>query len=114
MTAPPKRLMGRLIGGVLPKDGVLCSDTWRAFGKVAERRGLRHEPINFHQGEKVRDGAWHIQNANARHSRLKGWIGHFRGVATKYLPNYLAWHHVLDRKPRLRDDREWLRLAVNS
>lgn len=102
------------IGEALPADGVLCSDTWRAFGVVAEQRGLRHEPINFHQGEKVRDKTWHIQNANARHSRLKGWIGRFNGVATKYLANYLAWHHVLDQKPYHRDDREWLRLAINS
>lgn len=102
------------IGKALPRDGVLCGDTWRAFGKVADKRGLRHETINFHQGEKVRETTGHIQNANARHSRLKGWIGRFNGVATKYLPNYLAWHHILDRKPYPRDDREWLRLAVNS
>ena len=102
------------IGEVLPSDGILCSDSWRAFGVVAEKRRLRHEPINFHQGERVRDKTWHIQNANARHSRLKGWVAGFRGVATKYLPNYLAWHHVLDRKPAQRQEREWLQLAVNS
>ncbi|MEZ5826601.1 MAG: hypothetical protein R3C97_18290 [Geminicoccaceae bacterium] len=49
-----------------------------------------------------------------RHSRLKAGIAAFNGVATKYLPNYLAWHHVLDRKPDATDHREWLRLAINS
>jgi transposase-like protein len=28
--------------------------------------------------------------------RLKRWIERFRGVATKYLPNYLVWHRRID------------------
>jgi hypothetical protein len=103
-----------VIGDVLPEDAVLCTDTWRAFGVVAKNHGLRHEPINFYKGERVRDRTWHIQNANARHSRLKGWIAGFKGVATKYLPNYLAWHHVIDAKPQISQHGDWLRLAVNS
>lgn len=102
------------IGKALPPDAVLCSDTWRAFGVVAKNHGLRHEPVNLKQGQRVRDKTWHIQNANARHSRLKAWIADFRGVATKYLPNYLAWHHVIDAKPKSHDHREWLRLAINT
>lgn len=102
------------IGDALPTDGVLCSDMWRAFGVVAARHGIRHEPINLFAGERVRDKTWHIQNANAHHSRLKAWIASFRGVATRYLPNYLAWHHVVDQsKPEL-DNAEWLRLAINT
>ena len=102
------------IGKALPDDAVLCSDTWRAFGVVARRHGVRHEPVNGLQGERVRAKTWHIQNANARHSRLKTWIAGFNGVATKYLPNYLAWHHVLDAKPAKTEPGEWLRLAINS
>jgi transposase-like protein len=102
------------IGEALPADAVLCSDTWRAFGVVASKHSIRHEPINFHQGERVRHKSWHIQNANARHSRLKCWIAGFKGVATKYLPNYLAWHHVLDKRSAALEQGEWLRLAVNS
>lgn len=26
------------------------------------------------------------------HGSIRGWLLHFRGVATRYLPNYLAWH----------------------
>lgn len=104
----------RAIGEALPADAVLCSDTLRAFGVVARKRGIRHEPINARQGARVRDKTWHIQNANARHSRPKSWIASFKGVATKYLPNDLAWHHVLDAKPNITNDREWLRLALNS
>ena len=102
------------IGKELPKDGVLCSGNWRAFGKIARKRRIRHELINFHKGERVRDKTWHIQNANARHGRLKSWIAPFKGVAAKYLANYLAWHHVLDGKSDVPDQREWLRLAING
>ncbi|MEZ5835812.1 MAG: IS1595 family transposase [Geminicoccaceae bacterium] len=102
------------IGASLPADGVLCTDSHAAFRLVADRHGIHHEPVNSRQGEHVRDESWHIQNANARHSRLKSWIAAFNGVATKYLPNYLAWHHVLDKKPDVPDHREWLRLAINS
>ena len=35
-------------------------------------------------------------NINAYHNRLKSWIARFRGVATKYLSNYLGWHRMLD------------------
>ena len=104
----------KAIGASLPADGVLCTDSHAAVGLVASQRGIHHEPVNTRHGERVRDKSWHIQNANARHSRLKSWIAAFNGVATKYLPNYLAWHHVLDKKPEVTDQREWLRLAINS
>jgi hypothetical protein len=32
--------------------------------------------------------------------RLYRWLKPFRGVATKYLPNYLAWHLAIDRPLR--------------
>jgi len=38
----------------------------------------------------------HIKNVNAYHSRLKGWMRRFNGVATKYLDNYLSWYRCLD------------------
>ena len=42
-------------------------------------------------------GNYHINNVNAYDSRLKGWMFRFRGVATKYLDNYLGWHRMLDK-----------------
>lgn len=48
-------------------------------------------------------GAWHIQNVNAYHSRLKTGVRRFYGVATYYLENYLGWFRALDRMPRNHD-----------
>ena len=67
-------------------DAVLCSDGAKAYAAFAAEHGLRHEPINVAAGVRVRDGAFHIQNVNAYHGRLKGWMGRFNGVATRYLP----------------------------
>jgi hypothetical protein len=39
----------------------------------------------------------HIRTARACVIRLKDWILRFRGVATKYLRNYLIWHCIVDR-----------------
>ena len=36
------------------------------------------------------------QNVNGLHSPLKHWINRFKGVASKYLDNYLAWFLFVD------------------
>lgn len=63
---------------------------------VATEMGIEHHALNMTTGLRVR-GAWHIQNGNAYHSRLKGWIGCFHGVATRYLHHYLCWFRAIDR-----------------
>lgn len=45
-------------------------------------------------------GAWHIQNVNAYHGRLKQWLRRFNGVATAYLENYLGWFRLMERTTR--------------
>ncbi|TVP84516.1 MAG: IS1595 family transposase [Alkalicoccus sp.] len=83
------------IGHKLSKENVLCTDAWRAFKTYATEKGM---PIyQFKSDGKVRTkGLYHIQNVNNYHSRLKGWIQRFNGVATKYLNNYLTWFQVLE------------------
>ena len=49
---------------------------------------------------------------NAYDSRLKGWMYRFRGVATKYLGNYLGWHRMLDRYGRKLDPKLCLNEAA--
>jgi transposase-like protein len=41
-------------------------------------------------------GLEHVQSARAYSRRLVRWQARFRGVATKYLDHYLAWHRTLD------------------
>ena len=81
----------------LAADALLCTDTGRAYGVIARQAGIRQEPVNISAGEYVRDGVFHIQNVNAYDSRLKAWMQPFRGVATRYLHNYLGWRRMIER-----------------
>ena len=58
---------------LLPRNAVLCSD---GGGKgptavAAREMGVAHRAINLSKGVCVLAGVYHIQNANAYHSRLK-------------------------------------------
>ncbi|BDY05413.1 IS1595 family transposase [Ferrimonas sp. YFM] len=83
------------LDSILDKDACLCTDRAGVYLSYAKSKRIRHEPIKA-SGPRRR-GPFHIQNVNAYDSRLKGWISRFRGVATKYLGNYLGWHRMLDR-----------------
>jgi len=91
------RSVSTVLRPVIDSDAVLCSDgnpIYRAFTRQAH---LEHQPVNLRAGIRVVDHAFHIQNVNAYDSRLKGWMAHFHGVATKYLPTYLGWRRCLER-----------------
>ena len=78
----------------------LCSDansTWRLFAKDG---GLDHVELNASKKQRVKKRIYHIQNVNAFHSRLKNWMERFKGVATKYLDNYLTWFRFIDAHSR--------------
>lgn len=83
---------------MLCRDAVLCSDSGTVMMAAARKLSIEHRAINLAAGVRV-DGPWHIQNANSYHSRLKGWLRKFKGVATRYLASYLGWFRVLDRLP---------------
>lgn len=90
-----KKQLHKAIGQKLSSGNVLCTDSWRAFKTYALKKGM--DIYQFKLNGKVRTkGLYHIQNVNNYHSRLKGWMQRFNGVATKYLNNYLAWFQVLE------------------
>src|ERR671929_546232 len=100
------------LGPVVAEDAVLCSDGAKAYAAFAAERGLHHEPVNLAAGVRVRDGAFHVQNVNAYHGRLKGWMGRFNGVATRYLPNYLGRRRALERSAEPSASKTWLLAAA--
>lgn len=81
---------------VLPADTVLCTDGSGGLTAAARHIGVEHHAINNSAGQRV-VGAWHINNVNGYHSRLKNWLRRFKGVASSYLHNYLGWFRTLDR-----------------
>ena len=67
-----------------------------AIDSFAKNKGLGYRSIDLSKGIRVIKGIYHIQNVNSYHSRLKGWLSRFKGVATKYLSNYLHWFEFID------------------
>jgi transposase-like protein len=114
LKAMDKATLSATLKPFVGKDVVLCTDGSRALAGAARELGIEHHAVNLSAGIRV-DGAWHIQNVNAYHSRLKAWVYKFRGVATCYLANYLGWFRAIDRhsggelKPA-----QWLAMALGT
>ena len=78
----------------MAKDALLVSDGNNVYPRCARALGISHEPLNLSAGERTR-GELHIQTVNSRHERLKTFLRQRRGIATKYLGNYLNWFHQI-------------------
>ena len=82
---------------VLGKDAVLSTDGNAAYWTVAKELEVESGFFISAYHGKGGNGTWHVQSVNRYDSSLKGWMARFRGVATKYLANYLGWRRLLDR-----------------
>lgn len=97
----------------LTPANVLCTDAWRAFMTYAKEKGLEHYRFKSDGKERVR-GVYHIQNVNSYHSRLKGWINRFNGVATKYLYHLRYWLRFLHQIRHRNGDTTVSKMIVES
>ena len=75
----------------ITSHSVLCSDGAWPYVNVAEHKSCDHKRL-INGKHRVIDNIYHIQTVNGAITHFKSWvIGKMKGVATKYLPNYLAW-----------------------
>lgn len=93
-----KETLAEVMLPAVDEDALLCSDSKLSYKAFAKEHHLTLETINASAKEHVRETIYHIQNVNAYDSRLKAWMKHFNGVATKYLESYLGWMRLLDRE----------------
>ena len=93
-----KETLADVLIPLIDKDTLLCSDKKTSYTAFAKKFGYTLETINVSAKEHVRNAIYHVQNVNAYDSRLKEWMKHFHGVATKYLESYLGWMRLLDRE----------------
>lgn len=77
---------------------MLCTDGAAFYKAASKAEGFAHQPLNIKAGTRVKERVCHIQHVNAYHEHLKDWMRRFRGVATKYLPHYLGWRRMVDRR----------------
>ncbi|PJJ19002.1 transposase-like protein [Janthinobacterium sp. 67] len=97
---------------MIDKDVLLVTDGHAAYRAFAREAGISHHAVNLRAGIRVQ-GAAHVQNVNAYHSRLRQWLGPFHGVATRHLPNYLGWRWILDAG-RIRSPETLLKATLGA
>jgi transposase-like protein len=108
----------QLVRHLLPKldrQALLVTDANAAYRAFARRHCIAHQSVNLTAGVRAHpgmQGAIHVLNVNAYHSRLRAWLARFHGVASRYLPNSLGWHRVLDGG-RVTSPDQLLRFAVS-
>ncbi|MEX5744386.1 IS1595 family transposase [Massilia sp. X63] len=98
----------------LDRQVLLVSDGHAAYRAFARQHGIAHQAVDLRAGIRLRRsaaGAIHVQNVNAYHSRFRQWLSRFRGVASRYLPNYLGWRWALDGN-RITSAEQLLRIAI--
>ena len=86
------------LSGALGKNTMLCIDGGNTLWGFAQQNGIPCKVIAPGRHVHEREPVFHLQNVNAYHQRLKGWISRFRGVATKYLRSYLGWFRTKDSR----------------
>ncbi|HET6421609.1 MAG TPA: IS1595 family transposase [Geobacteraceae bacterium] len=87
--------LATMVDGKLGENLILCSDADTAIKSFTKEHNIEHVELNANKKQRVKQGIYHIQNANSFHKRLKDWMSRFNGVATKYLDNYLSWFRFI-------------------
>lgn len=108
---PSLTAIGAALDGRIAAGSVVCSDGAPAYVKVAVTAGAEHRravvpaiapvavkvaPLPTKRRQKGRLG---LGRVNAHHGQIKALAnGRCRGVATRYLGNYLGWHRAMLRE----------------
>ena len=91
---PSLKDLQKVLNGKVAKDSVFVTDSLRPYQKLSLDMNLSH--IRIPRGKRA-VGTFNIQTINSYHSRLKNMLVHrFKGVATKYLNNYLVYHNFVN------------------
>jgi transposase-like protein len=106
------RAVKLLIGDKVCRDNILCIDGANALRSFAAKADIPYEVIPAGEFVHASNRLYHIQNVNAYHSRLKAWMQPFHGVATKYLPNYLGWRRMFEKKQQVMTPVAWVQAAA--
>ena len=91
---PSCKELASVLDGHVESGSVMVTDSHRGYCKLADQYGVSH--IRIPRKRHVANG-FNIQLVNYYHSELKRMIDiRFRGVATKYLNNYVVWHNLVN------------------
>ena len=101
---PSCKELASVLDGHVAADSVMVTDSHRGYCKLADAYRVSH--IRIPRKKHVSKG-FNIQLVNSYHSELKRMInGRFKGVATKYLNNYVVWHNLVNFASGGEDEKE--------
>ncbi len=84
----------KVLGGRIAKESVFVTVSLRSYQKLSHDMELNHIHI---PRNKHKIGTFNIQLINSYHRHFKVLIIHcFKGVATKYLNNYLVYYNLVN------------------
>ena len=101
---PSCKELGSVLDGHVASGSIFVTDHHRGYCKLANDYEVSH--IHIPRNKHVASG-FNIQMVNYYHSSLKGMINiHFKGVATKYLNNYVVWHNLVNFAKESESEKE--------
>lgn len=101
---PSLKDLQKVLSDKVAAGSVFVTDSLRPYQKLSLDMNLGH--IRIPRGRRS-VGAFNIQTVNNYHKRLKDLIfGTFKGVATKYLNNYLVYHNFVNFAKDSKADKE--------
>ena len=101
---PSCKELASVLDGHVAEGAVMVTDSHRGYCKLADAYGASHIRIPRHRHTAQ---GFNIQMVNYYHSELKRMIDiRFRGVATKYLNNYVVWHNLVNFAKGSEDEKE--------
>ena len=95
---PNVQILKRVLEPVMNRESILCTDGASSYKRFCVDIGVAHYSVN---SKRANGSIYHINNVNNWHGRLKDWMVRFKGVATKYLNNYLMWFTFLEKTSKL-------------
>lgn len=76
------------------KNSIFVTDSLNCYDSISDDLELTHVKI---PSGKFTNGQFNIQKINSYHSELKRFVNrNFKGVATKYLNNYVVYHNFVN------------------
>lgn len=109
-----KDRLSALLDDYIDDKTILCTDAWSSYQAYALEKGLTHYILNATDKKYVIKDIYHIQHVNSYHSRFKDWIKRFKGVASKYLDDYLAWFNFIEKSKYEALERKKRTMLVKS
>ncbi|MFY9417621.1 MAG: IS1595 family transposase, partial [Bacteroidales bacterium] len=99
----------------ISKDSVVCGSNKKAF-KTVNAEHIRHKEIT--NKNEMKGGIYSVSTVHEKITNFVGWIYYkFRGVATKYLTNYIMWFVVRGKylaEKTIEDTGRLLNLAASD